>query len=107
MFNFGTYRTGSFINPTQPDNDGDFETISVGGGDFAVDIGQMSFIDLRQVLVTGNVSVGRNSMLQIRGDPSAMHEVRRRTIRRNPRHLHIVRRVTRVQIGHGVLVGTS
>ncbi len=34
VFNFGTYRTGSFIVPTQPNNDGPFETISVeaGGG---------------------------------------------------------------------------
>jgi hypothetical protein len=32
-----------------------------------------------------------------------MHEERRRTIRRNPRHLHTVRRVTPDLIGHGVL----
>jgi hypothetical protein len=30
--NFGTYRTGSFIAPTQPNNDGPFETVSVGSG---------------------------------------------------------------------------
>ena len=35
-------------------------------------------------------------------DPSPMHEARHRTIRRNPRHLHSARRVTRVLIGHGV-----
>ena len=71
VFNFGTYRTGSFISPSQVDNDGDFETIDVGGGSFAVDIGQMAFVDLRQVLVTGNVFVGRQSMFQIRGDKIA------------------------------------
>ncbi len=68
VFNFGSYRTGSFITPTQVDNDGAFETIDVGGGSLAVEIGQMSFIDLRQVLITGDVSVGRKSLLQIRGD---------------------------------------
>ena len=68
VFNFGTYRTGSFLTPTRPDNDGPFETISVGSGVIAVEIGQMSFVDLRQVEVTGNVSVGRQSMLQVRGD---------------------------------------
>ncbi len=30
-------------------------------------------------------------------DPSPMHEARHRTIRRNPRHLHTVRRVTQPQ----------
>ena len=35
-------------------------------------------------------------------DPSPMHEARRRSIRRNPRHLHTVRPVTPVHIGHGV-----
>ena len=34
----------------------------------AVDIGQMSFVDLRQVTVTGDIFVGRQSMLQTRGD---------------------------------------
>ncbi len=69
VFNFGTYRTGSFIVTTQPDNDGPFETISDGAFEtVAVDIGQMSFIDLRQVMITGDVIVGRKSMLQIRGD---------------------------------------
>ena len=32
VFNFGTCRTGSFIVTTQPNNDGPFETISVGAG---------------------------------------------------------------------------
>ena len=69
VFNFGTYRTGSFISPAQVDNDGDFETINDGGvGTLAVEIGQMSFIDLRQVLIAGDVTVGRKSLLQIRGD---------------------------------------
>ncbi len=35
-------------------------------------------------------------------DPFPMHEARHRTIRRNPRHLHTVRRVTLALIGHGV-----
>ncbi len=68
MFNFGTYRTGSFLSPSQPDNDGPFETISVGTGVVAVELGQMAFVDLRQVEVTGNLLVGRQSMLQVRGD---------------------------------------
>jgi len=34
-------------------------------------------------------------------DPSPMHEARRRTIRRNPRHLHTVRRVTQPQSDMG------
>ncbi len=54
IYNFGTYRTGSFIAPTQEDNDGPFEVIDVGGGDYAIDMGQMTFVDLRQVLITGN-----------------------------------------------------
>ncbi len=69
VFNFGTYRTGSLLSPSQPDNDGPFETISVGAsGVVAVELGQMSFVDIRQVTVTGNVLVGRQSMLQVRGD---------------------------------------
>ncbi len=68
VYNFGTYRTGSFISADDPDNNGDFETISVGGGAFAVDLGQMSFVDVRQVYITGDVFVGRQSMFQIRGD---------------------------------------
>ncbi len=34
-------------------------------------------------------------------DPSPMHEARHRTIRRNPRHLHTVRRVTQPQSDMG------
>ncbi len=68
VYNFGTYRTGSFISPTQADNDGPFEVIDVGAGTIAIDMGQMAFVDLRQVLITGDAFVGRQSMLQIRGD---------------------------------------
>ena len=68
VYNFGSYRTGSFISPTQLDNDGPFEVIDVGGGTTAIDMGQMAFVDLRQVLITGDAFVGRQSMLQIRGD---------------------------------------
>jgi hypothetical protein len=71
IYNFGTYRTGNFISPTQVDNDGPFEVIDVGGGDYAIDMGQMAFVDLRQVLITGDAFVGRQSMLQIRGDNRA------------------------------------
>ena len=70
VFNFGSYRTGSFITAVgQIDNDGPFEIIDVGAtGDVAAEIAQMSYLDLRQVLVTGNVFVGRKSMVQLRGD---------------------------------------
>ena len=70
VFNFGTYRTGSFITAVgQIDNDGPFEIIDVGAtGDIAADISQMSYLDLRQVLITGDVFVGFKSMLQLRGD---------------------------------------
>ena len=68
IYNFGTYRTGNFISPTQIDNDGPFEVIDVGGGTTAIDMGQMAFVDLRQVRITGDAFVGRQSMLQIRGD---------------------------------------
>ena len=69
VYNFSTYRTGSFIGAAQPNNEGPFEDIDVGAdGLVAVDIAQMSFADLRQVLITGNVTVRRKSMLQIRGD---------------------------------------
>ncbi len=72
VFNFGTYRTGTFISEDDPDNNGVFETISVGAsGIIAVELGQMSFVDVRQVFITGNVDVGRKSMLQIRGDKIA------------------------------------
>ena len=76
VFNFATYRTGSFILgddreiASSPDNDGPFEVITASNVPFAlaVGLGQMSFGDFRQVLITGNVNVGRKSMLQIRGD---------------------------------------
>lgn len=70
VFNFGTYRTGSFITAVgQIDNDGPFEIIDVGAnGVVAADIAQMSYLDLRQVLITGNVFVGLKSMVQLRGD---------------------------------------
>ncbi len=68
IYNFGTYRTGNFVSPTQVDNDGPFEVIDVGTGTFAIDMGQMAFVDLRQILITGDSFVGRQSMLQNRGD---------------------------------------
>ncbi len=70
VFNFGSYRTGSFITAVgQIDNDGPFEIIDVGlTGDVAAEVAQMSYLDLRQVLITGNVFVSRKSMVQLRGD---------------------------------------
>lgn len=70
VFNDGSYRTGTFLNAfdTQ-DNIGPFEVIEgVGPGKVALDIGQASYVDLRQVHVKGTVFVGRQSMLQVRGD---------------------------------------
>jgi hypothetical protein len=50
------------------------------------------------------VNVRTNVCGKLLHDPSHMHEASHRTIRRNPRHLHTVRRVTPSSIGHGVLV---
>ena len=55
VYNGGNYRTGWFLTAaTLPNNNGPFETVEVGAtGDLAVDMGQLSFVDLRQVLVGG------------------------------------------------------
>jgi hypothetical protein len=70
VFNSSDYRTGSFLNSVeQPDNEFAFEQIEgVGPGKRAVDLGQASYVDLRQVNVRGSVIVGGQSMLQVRGD---------------------------------------
>jgi hypothetical protein len=69
VYNVGSYRTGSWITGAgRIDNDGPFESISAGPGQFAVDVGQQSFVDLRQVNVFGPSQVGHMSMLQVRGD---------------------------------------
>lgn len=70
VFNSSDYRTGSFLNAVeQPDNEFPFEQIEgVGAGKRAVDLGQDSYVDLRQVNVRGSVMVGPQSMLQVRGD---------------------------------------
>jgi len=68
--NSSDYRTGSFLNSVeQPDNEFPFEQIEgVGPGKRAVDVGNASYVDLRQVNVRGSVSVGLQGMLQVRGD---------------------------------------
>lgn len=70
VFNSSDYRTGSFLNAVeQPDNEFPFEQIEgVGPGKRAVDMGQASYVDLRQVHVRGSVLIGAQSMLQVRGD---------------------------------------
>lgn len=70
VFSSSDYRTGSFLAlGDRLDNEFPFEQIEgVGPGRRAVDIGQASFVDLRQVHVLGSVLVGRQSMLQVRGD---------------------------------------
>ena len=70
VFNDGSYRTGTFLNAFDiEDNLGPFEIIEgVGPGKVALDMGQASYVDLRQVNVKGSVFVGRQSMLQVRGD---------------------------------------
>lgn len=69
VYNDGNYRTGDFLSSTDaPNNALPFEIIEQGAGSVAVELGQMSFVDLRQVQITGSVTVGHKSMLQIRGD---------------------------------------
>ena len=69
VFNDSSYRTGTFVNTADnPNNLFDFEEIDQGTGQVAVGLGQMSYVDLRQVMVTGLITVGHHSMLQIRGD---------------------------------------
>jgi hypothetical protein len=48
------------LAPPEPDNEGPFETISVGeDGDLAVYIAQMSLLDLRQAPIAGDAWMGR------------------------------------------------
>lgn len=69
VFNDGSYRTGTFLNSEDaPDNAFPFEEINAAAGGVAADIGQASYLDLRQVIVRGTIFVGRQSMLQVRGD---------------------------------------
>ncbi len=69
VFNDSSYRTGTFVNAADnPSNLFAFEEIDQGTGTVAVGLGQMSYVDLRQVMVTGLIDVGHHSMLQIRGD---------------------------------------
>ena len=45
-----------------------FEVIDKGTGQVAVSIGRKSFVDLRQVNVTGDIELFHQSMLQVHGD---------------------------------------
>lgn len=68
--NDGSYRTGAFLFAEQPDDPGCCELLSIGDreGQIAVDASNMAYVDLRQVHIVGDVFVGRQSMLQVRGD---------------------------------------
>ena len=69
VFNDASYRTGTFLTEAgNPDGLFPFEVIDQGTGQFAVALGQMSFVDLRQVTVTGEIFVGFHSMLRMVGD---------------------------------------
>jgi hypothetical protein len=69
VYNGGIYRTGTFLNAADnPDNLFPFEVIDKGTGQHAVELGRIALVDLRQVTVTGQIFVGNNSVLQIRGD---------------------------------------
>jgi parallel beta-helix repeat protein len=69
VYNAGSYRTGSWLTAAGTlDNVGPFESISAGTGQLAVDVGQHSFADLRQVNISGPSNVGHMSMMQVRGD---------------------------------------
>jgi hypothetical protein len=69
-------------------------------GDDQGDAAQTAFGNRRRNAVLVSVHADKGDRLV--HDPSPMHQARRRTIRRNPRCLHIVRRVTLVQVGHGI-----
>lgn len=72
--NHSDYRTGTGLNPLDfPDNERDFERIehAVGGGRAAIDVANSSYGDFRQVHIVGAVGVGRQSMVQVRGDDVA------------------------------------
>jgi hypothetical protein len=69
--NNSDYRAGTGLNAaTFPDNEFPFDIIEhpVGPNLFAIDVNNASFGDFRQVDITGSVSVGAMSMVQVRGD---------------------------------------
>ncbi len=69
VYNDASYRTGNFLaDGGVLDNLFPFEEIVQGTGDIAIDVGRKTFVDLRQVNVTGTINVGNHAMLQIRGD---------------------------------------
>lgn len=69
IFNAGDYRTGTFVSEDgNPDNLFPFEVIDQGPGGLAVEMGRQSFVDLRQVTVTGNIDVYAQAIVQVRGD---------------------------------------
>jgi hypothetical protein len=69
--NNSDYRTGTGLNAVNfPDNEFPFDIIEhpVGPNLFAIDVNNASFGDFRQVDITGSVSAGAMSMVQVRGD---------------------------------------
>ena len=72
--NRGDYRSGSGLNTADfPDNEFAFEQIQhpVGPGMMALDVSNGAYADLRQVHISGAVSVGDHSFVQVRGDQVA------------------------------------
>jgi hypothetical protein len=71
VVNHGDYRTGSGLNAVDfPNNEFPFERIEhpVDAGRLALDINGASYGDFRQVHIVGSISVGFQSVLQVRGD---------------------------------------
>lgn len=71
VVNHSDYRTGTGVNAAIfPDNEFAFERIehAVGPGMVALDINQGSYGDFRQVHIVGSISVGAQTMMQVRGD---------------------------------------
>lgn len=69
--NHSDYRIGTGLNAVNfPDNEFPFEIIEhpVGPNLLAIDVNNASFGDFRQVDIVGSISVGSQSMLQVRGD---------------------------------------
>jgi hypothetical protein len=67
--NHSDYRTGTGVNAVNfPNNEFDFERIEHAPSGVAIDIANASYGDFRQVNVVGSISVGPNSMMQVRGD---------------------------------------
>lgn len=72
--NHADYRTGSFLSSVDfPDNEFPFDLIehAVDSGRLAVDVSNASYGDFRQADITGSISVGALSMMQVRGDDIA------------------------------------